>query len=102
MRLTGPYRIPNRPPHRHNRLIMRFPLALLLACGFAAPVAADEKFVPPEYTIARTDSPPTIDGKLDDAVWKNAKLIDDFVFPWHTAGEKEPSSARLLWDDECL
>jgi hypothetical protein len=81
---------------------MRIHLALVIACGFAAPLFADDKFIPPEYTIARADTPPTIDGKLDDPIWQNAKPIDEFVFPWHTAGEKEPTSARLLWDDECL
>jgi hypothetical protein len=52
--------------------------------------------------IRRAPAPPTIDGKLDDAVWDRAGVIDRFVFPWHTSGEKEPSTAWLLWDDECL
>ena len=69
----------------------------LIACEFAAPVLADDNFTLPEYTIHRAAEPPTIDGKLDDAVWKKAAVIDQFVFPWHTSGEKEPSAARLLW-----
>lgn len=64
-------------------------------------ITADD-FRPPEYTIRHTAQPPKIDGQLDDAVWKQAGVIDDFVFPWHTVGEKEPSVVRLLWDEECL
>lgn len=77
-------------------------MVVLVACGFAAHASADEKFTPPEYVVRRASAPPVIDGKLDDAVWEGAGVIDQFVFPWHTSGEKEPSTARLLWDDECL
>jgi hypothetical protein len=30
------------------------------------------------FIIPRTESPPTIDGTLDDDVWRNAAVIDDF------------------------
>jgi len=29
-------------------------------------------------TIVRTDTPPVIDGELDDAVWENAAFFDGF------------------------
>ncbi len=73
--------------------------ALILACEFAL---FPDDFTPPAYTIHRAVQPPVIDGKFDDDVWQRAPAIDEFVFPWHKAGEKEPSSARLLWDDEHL
>ncbi len=77
-------------------------LVAVLNIFLVAVASADEKFTPPEYTIHRASKPPTIDGRLDDAVWKSAGVIDDFVFPWHVSGAKEPSVVRLLWDDDCL
>src|SRR2546423_12608895 len=51
------------------------------------------------------DGPITIDGKADEAAWKNAQVIDDFTMPWlgqghHPAPTK--TRARLLWDREYL
>ena len=31
------------------------------------------------YTSTRTDTPPVIDGNLDDKAWGNAVLLDDFL-----------------------
>src|SRR5947209_7976294 len=45
-----------------------------------------QPFQPPVYTIRRASRPPTIDGKLDDAVWAQADEISRFVFPWHKSG----------------
>ena len=50
-------------------------------------------------------SPPKIDGKLDDAVWQNAQLVDAFASAWLPEGERKPptaTKARLLWDREYL
>lgn len=57
---------------------------------------------PVEYRIHRTPSPITIDAKLDEAAWRFAPSTSDFIFNWHTSGEKEPTEAKLLWDDENL
>ena len=34
---------------------------------------------PPELTILKTQTPPVINGKLDDNVWQKAAKINDFV-----------------------
>lgn len=82
------------------------PFSLLACLGILVPAefvaSAEPAFVAPKYTVPRTATPPTIDGRLDDAVWQRAEVIREFVFPWHQSGEKEPSEARLLWDDDCL
>ncbi|MCB1120658.1 MAG: carbohydrate-binding family 9-like protein [Verrucomicrobiae bacterium] len=52
--------------------------------------------------VPYTTSPVTIDGKLNEAAWKTAAEVDDFVFPWWEAGEKEATKARLTWDDQYL
>ncbi len=47
-----------------------------LKTGKAALALPPEKANP--VRIVRFETPPTIDGKLDDAVWKNAALLKDF------------------------
>jgi hypothetical protein len=56
----------------------------------------------PRYEIHRAPSRIVIDGKLDDRAWQMAQPVSDFVFNWWTAGEKEPTAAKLLWDDDNL
>jgi hypothetical protein len=56
----------------------------------------------PQYDILRTNDRIEIDGKLDEQVWKQAAAVSDFHFNWWKTGEKEPTIAKLLWDDENL
>jgi endonuclease/exonuclease/phosphatase family metal-dependent hydrolase len=56
----------------------------------------------PRQVINRPDSAIRIDGKLDELAWRNAAEFGDFAFPWWTAGRKEQTAARMLWDDEFL
>ena len=55
--------------------------------------------------VPRFATPPTMDGKLDDAVWSHAATTSAFVEPGN--GEAAPSSevaafAKLGWDDKNL
>ena len=54
--------------------------------------------------IVRADTPPVIDGVLDDAVWANAALIDDLhqVNPTEYAKPSERTEVYLLYDDDAL
>ncbi len=54
--------------------------------------------------IVRTATPPVIDGKLDEAVWANAAVIDDFhqVNPSEYAPASVRTEIRLLYDDDAL
>lgn len=56
----------------------------------------------PQHTIRRSAGPIVIDGKLDEASWQAAEVIDNFVFPWWKEGEKQRTEAFLLWDDTNL
>lgn len=56
----------------------------------------------PRYDIVRSRTPIVVDGKLDEAAWKQAKPTGDFHFNWWKEGEKEKTVAKLLWDDENL
>jgi len=57
---------------------------------------------PVEYRIQRAASPIAIDAKLDEPAWRSAPATSEFVFNWHESGEREPTEAKLLWDDENL
>ncbi|HEY8518711.1 MAG TPA: sugar-binding protein [Gammaproteobacteria bacterium] len=54
--------------------------------------------------VVRTDTPPVIDGKLDDAVWARGGYLDDFhqVNPVEYAPPSERTEIWLLYDDDAL
>ncbi len=56
------------------------------------------------FVIPRTDSPPIIDGTLDDDVWRNAAVIDDFhqTNPGDGIPPTENTVVRVLYDDDYL
>lgn len=57
---------------------------------------------PRHYVARRATSRIKIDGRLDEAAWKNARTFGRFEFPWWKEGRKEQTAARMLWDDEFL
>ena len=67
----------------------------LMGAGQAADASAPAKAyqnqaATPHYDIAKRTEKATVDGKLDDGVWKTvAALSGDFHFPWD-AKEKHP------------
>ena len=54
--------------------------------------------------MVRTDTPPVIDGLLDEAAWASAALIDNLhqVNPVEYAEPSEPTEIYLLYDDDAL
>ncbi|MBM3734835.1 MAG: hypothetical protein FJW39_03540 [Acidobacteria bacterium] len=68
------------------------PLLILLA----APAAAQTL---PRYDIHRAAGKITVDGKLDEPAWSQAPAAGNFHFNWWTSGDKEPTTAKILWDD---
>lgn len=55
----------------------------------------------PEYRASRAAKPPTIDGKLDDAVWKSAQAAQ-LVMSFDGKPTTVKTVARLAWDDTNL
>ena len=57
-------------------------------------------------TAIRADSPPTIDGILDDEVWQRAPVSGDFLIsePAEKEGQpaSEPTTIRVAYDDHAL
>lgn len=54
--------------------------------------------------IVRTDTPPIIDGRLDDAAWQNAAIVDDLheLQPIEYAPASERTVIRLTYSDDAL
>ncbi|MDH3276115.1 MAG: carbohydrate binding family 9 domain-containing protein [Gammaproteobacteria bacterium] len=78
-----------------------FVLVYLLAVPvFAANEAGERKI----FSITRTDSPPTVDGRLDDPAWLHATIVDDFhqQTPNYREDATEKTVVRLLYDDDYL
>jgi hypothetical protein len=73
------------------------------ALVLVAALAAARPLPPiPRYEVHRARGPIAVDGKLDDAAWKNAPAVR-FVFPWEQqTGAKQATTARLLWDERAL
>ena len=55
-------------------------------------------------TAVRTNTPPEIDGLLDDIVWADAVVLDDFIQfePYNLAPASVRTEFRLLYDDDYL
>ena len=70
----------------------------LLVLGSAVPLIAQS----PRYEIYRAPAPVNIDAKLDETGWRQAATAGNFHFNWWKEGAKEPTEAKLLWDDENL
>jgi hypothetical protein len=89
---------------------MRPTRLLSYLCLMAFPAVAWAQGSPPAATptksvrVVRVESPPTIDGKLDDAVWAEANVITDFhqIRPRDGATPSERTEVYLLYDDDAL
>ncbi|HLL73282.1 MAG TPA: DUF5916 domain-containing protein, partial [Pyrinomonadaceae bacterium] len=64
--------------------------------------------LPPEkaapVVVPRLDTPPVIDGKLDDAVWKQARVLKDFyqTEPGDNIAPSQPTEAFIGYDSKFL
>lgn len=88
-----------------DRLIAAFVWALVTSMG-VWPAAAQDVPAPgtarPMLQIPRTATPPDIDGVLEDPVWREAALVDQFVQrrPVEGAPATEDTEVRLAYDSE--
>jgi len=61
--------------------------------------------MPSSWACRFTETPPTIDGTLDEAVWKDAAEINGFSLPWLGTNARpaaKATRAKLLWDRDYL
>jgi hypothetical protein len=54
--------------------------------------------------VVRVDTPPVIDGVLDEAIWDQAEVITDFhqIRPGDGVAPSEPTELYLLYDDDAF
>ncbi len=73
---------------------------LLPICLLAQQPGAEVKHM----RAVRTDTPPVIDGRLDDAVWGTAGIVEDLhqIFPTEYAEPSERTTIYVLYDQEKL
>ena len=79
-------------------------LILLFAAAAQAQTPGPERSAGalPKYEVKRAASRIAVDGKLDDAAWQAAGVVE-FQFPWDAqTGAKQRTRARMLWDDQNL
>ena len=86
-----------------------------LLSGFTAQQAADllaylsaqKKILPSHHrshSVARAKTEIKVDGKIDEGAWAAAKPTDPYGFTWLAEGDgpRQPTIAKLLWDDTHL
>ena len=79
-------------------------ISFVSSISFVVGTAAAQTPARPTLTAVRTDRPPVIDGRLDDAMWRTAALIDTFVQeePIEGAPASERTEVRVAYDSEQL
>jgi len=82
--------------------LLAVPVLLLLSTESVAVYTVDGERK--SFEILRADSAPRIDGRLDDDVWRNAAVVDDFhqTTPTDGATPTEITIVRVAYDDEYL
>lgn len=83
-------------------------LVAILACLAAAIVSGASRAEQPQTSKSipaiRAESPPVIDGRLDDPVWQQAAIVDDLheVTPVEYSGTAERSRFYVLYDRHAI
>ncbi len=92
-----------------SRLVAAIAMSLAGNLLGSSPAAAQEETVidtavVKEFRVVRIDTPPVIDGKLDDAVWQQAEVITDFhqIRPGDGAPPSELTELYVLYDDDAM
>uniref|UniRef100_A0AB33KVK8 Hydrolase n=1 Tax=Tenacibaculum sp. Pbs-1 TaxID=3238748 RepID=A0AB33KVK8_9FLAO len=83
-------------------------LAFIITCFFFIGVTTAQTINQnrKKLDVIRVDAPPKIDGKLDDAAWKNVPAAKDFVMMRPDNGKAEPDThktvVKLVYDDNAI
>lgn len=110
--------MPQRHAQRKDVLILVFwrvassligrPLAVCGACLAGSAVTAQDVFAPPEapvlFPVLAIGEPVVIDGSLDEAVWRRARPVTEFVQkdPQQGAPISYRTEVRVAYDDQAL
>jgi hypothetical protein len=87
---------------------MKLPVKLGLALSITLAVSAQAQQTNPEnlkeFRATRVETPPVLDGKLDDAVWQLSDVIDDFhqIRPGDGTEPSERTEVYMVYTEEAL
>ena len=88
---------------QRTRLIVGTLMGAVLGATTAAGAETEDIKI---YLVRQTTQAPTLDGKLDDACWANAEVVDDFGYTSYYNQNRKlaipRSEARFLWDKRYL
>jgi hypothetical protein len=84
-------------------MISKLSMAFLFLSAFSLNLFAQEKQLvigeQPIYKVAKTAEPMKVDGKMDEAAWKNAQVVSiDNFFRRDKPVDKQASTFRMMWD----
>ena len=87
-----------------NRLLYLSLILAVLPCTASGQRPQQSNNAAKVVQVIRVESPPTIDGRLDEAVWEDADVITDFhqIRPGDGVEPSEPTEVYLLYDDNAL
>jgi len=97
--------------HRASKAIAPPAIAASVAAAAVSAPALAQELEPtppapdrPAVRMARIESPPTIDGRLDEAVWNQAEVITELtqVDPIEGAAPTERTEVRILHDEKAV
>jgi hypothetical protein len=90
----------------HIRLEIFISVLVYLITGLSLFSQPEKRLVigeQPVYKVSRAREPVTVDGKMDEASWKNAEVVSfNYFYRGDRPVEKQYSKFRMLWDDENL
>jgi hypothetical protein len=92
------------PPNLGGEFALLLLLLLLLLFAFLMRASAQDRLARPTARPARIQQPPTIDGRLDDAAWRSAARVTDFVQqrPLDREPATEETEVYLAYDKDRL
>ncbi len=94
----GRLKVVSGPHDKDNRV-----LAGKLVIGARPKSSARAAAEPPRtYVVRRVDKPPVIDGKPDDAIWKDVAWTSLFVNSLNGQPLSYPTKVKMVWDDKNL
>ncbi len=94
----GRLKVVSGPSDGHGRVLAG---RLVIGARPKARLGAVAK-APRTYVVHKTENPPVLDGKDDDAAWKAAAWTSLFVNSLNGQPVSYPTKAKILWDDKNL
>ena len=96
-------RISTRTPEPNKTAVIFLTCLVSTCCGASEPTASSQATYKSIQAI-RTETPPIIDGNLDESAWQQAAIVEDLheVVPNEFTETSEPSAFFILYDQNAI